>query len=124
MLKKVLGEKSKHCHQPLKKSSAADDERPPYVKLKIQTSFPSGEIVTGAVVQNKSGDITHVDVKTIDDVLNHVPFQARVRCLITVSKLWYQPASLPDACYGLVFKIVKLCSKPPDKFTNHCFGRL
>ena len=76
----MLGEHSKHCYQPLITSPASDDERPAYVNLKMQTLYPSCEIVTGVVVKNKTGDITKVDIKTIDDVVKHVPFKARVRC--------------------------------------------
>lgn len=129
---KLFGAKSsKYVYQPIfrmpqeeeedtKKDSKKDyGPRHPYMKLKIDTTYPDNQvksIVFTSVMDGSKRVRTKVDgVKTVDDFASHVCWMSRIRPIARPVKLWAQAANKKDPTYGLTFKIAKTEVEPPVK---------
>ena len=128
---KLLGKKwNKYTYQPIiresisydndddddensKKKSAKQSTLPkyPYLKLKIDTDYNSGEIKTklfrSEMVDNKRNRIEIQDIKTIDEFARFVCFQSNFRPIVRLVKFWAQPLTKKDPAWGATFKIIK-----------------
>jgi len=128
---KLLGKKwNKYTYQPIIRESISydndddDDENSkkklakqstlpkyPYLKLKIDTDYTSGEIKTklfrSEIVDNKRNRIEIQDIKTIDEFARFVCFQSNFRPIVRLVKFWAQPLTKKDPAWGATFKIIK-----------------
>jgi hypothetical protein len=127
---KLLGKKwNKYTYQPIIRESISydnddDDENSkkklskqstlpkyPYLKLKIDTDYTSGEIKTklyrSEMVDNKRNRIEIQDIKTIDEFAHFVCFQSNFRPIVRLVKFWAQPLTKKDPAWGATFKIIK-----------------
>jgi hypothetical protein len=127
---KLLGKKwNKYTYQPIIRESISydnddDDENSkkkstkqstlpkyPYLKLKIDTDYNSGEIKTklfrSEMVDNKRNRIEIQDIKTIDEFAHFVCFQSNFRPIVRLVKFWAQPLTKKDPAWGATFKIIK-----------------
>jgi hypothetical protein len=129
---KMFGNKaSKYIYQPIFRMPQEEDEdtkkdtkkdygpRHPYMKLKIDTTYPDNQvksIVFTSVMEGSKRVRTKVDgVKSVDDFASHVCWMSRIRPIARPVKLWAQAASKKDPTYGLTFKIAKTEVEPPAK---------
>ena len=129
---KMFGNKaSKYEYQPIFRMPQEEDEdskkdlkkdygpRHPYMKLKIDTTYPDNQvrsIVFTSVMDGSKRIRTKVDsVKTIDDFSSHVCWMSRIRPIARPVKLWAQAPNKKDPTYGLTFKIAKTEVEPPAK---------
>lgn len=130
--KKTFGAKaSKYVYQPSFRIPLEDDDdnnkdkkknygpKHPYIKLKIDTTYPDNQIKTilfsstmdnGKRVRNKIEN-----VKSIDDFASHVCWMSRIHPIVRPVKLWAQNPSKKDPTYGLTFKIIKVEVEAPPK---------
>lgn len=135
---KMFGAKSsKYQYQPIYRLPQEEDEdtkkdpnkkdygpRHPYMKLKIDTSFPDGKVkshvfssIPGA---NGKRTRTKVDgISSIDDMSSHICFMSKIRPIGRPVKLWAQPANKKDPTYGLTIKMAKVEVEPPTKTTSN-----
>lgn len=120
--KQMFGKKyKKYEYNKIVRESQSDDDvdRPRYIKLKLETAWPNGEILT-KVYRSELKDVngkekrvrTHLEVTTIDDFADNVRYLSKVRPIIRPVKMWAQPATRKDPGYGIVFKIVKIEVEP------------
>jgi len=133
---KMFGTKaSKYVYQPILRMPQEEDEdakketkkdngpRHPYMKLKIDTTYPDTQvksIVFTSVMDGKRRVRTKVDgIKSIDDFSSHVCYLSRIRPIARPVKLWAQPANKKDPTYGLTFKIAKIEVEPPVKSNSN-----
>jgi hypothetical protein len=139
---KLLGKKwNKYTYQPIIRESISydnddddDDDNEnskkklskqstlpkyPYLKLKIDTDYTSGEIKTklyrSEMIDNKRTRIEIQDIKTIDDFARVVCYQSNFRPIIRLVKFWAQPLTKKDPAWGATFKIIKGEVEPPTK---------
>ena len=137
---KLLGKKwNKYTYQPIIRESISydnddDDDNEnskkklskqstlpkyPYLKLKIDTDYTSGEIKTklyrSEMIDNKRSRIEIQDIKTIDDFARVVCYQSNFRPIIRLVKFWAQPLTKKDPAWGATFKIIKGEVEPPTK---------
>ncbi len=129
---KMFGAKaSKYIYQPILRMPQEEDEdtkkdskkdygpRHPYMKLKIDTSYPDNQvksIVFTSVMEGSKRVRTKVEgVKSVDDFASHVCWMSRIRPIARPVKLWAQAPSKKDPTYGLTFKIAKTEVEPPAK---------
>jgi hypothetical protein len=137
---KLLGKKwNKYTYQPIIRESISydnddDDDNEnskkklskqstlpkyPYLKLKIDTDYTSGEIKTklyrSEMIDNKRTRIEIQDIKTIDDFARVVCFQSNFRPIVRLVKFWAQPLTKKDPAWGATFKIIKGEVEPPTK---------
>jgi len=129
---RMFGNKaSKYIYQPILRMPQEEDEdtkkdtkkdygpRHPYMKLKIDTTYPDNQvrsIVFTSVMDGSKRIRTKVDsVKTIDDFSSHVCWMSRIRPIARPVKLWAQAPNKKDPTYGLTFKIAKTEVEPPAK---------
>jgi len=123
-LKRMFGKKyKKYQYNKIVRESQSDDDvdRPMYIKLKLETSWPNGEILTKVYkselksVDGKEKRVrTPVEVSTIDDFAESVRYLSKVRPIIRPVKMWAQPATRKDPGFGIVFKIVKIEVEPNE----------
>jgi len=118
MKKKLFGKKgTKMCYQPIYRVAYQDEEddkqRPPYFKLKIDTTWPDYKVRTlvyDSVLDDtgKKRKRTLLEVSSIDDFANEVRYMSKIRPIIRPVKLWAQPMNKKDPQYGVTFKIIKI----------------
>jgi len=134
---KMFGAKaSKYIYQPILRMPQEEDEdtkkdtkkdygpRHPYMKLKIDTSYPDNNqvksIVFTSVMEGSKRVRTKVEgVKSVDDFASHVCWMSRIRPIARPVKLWAQAPSKKDPTYGLTFKIAKTEVEPPAKSSSN-----
>ena len=118
------------CRTPLVDEDDEDEgpEKPPFMKLKLDTAWPDGEMKTkvysstqvektdsnGTVVKDSDGNpvMTRkrvlLDVETVTDFANHVRYMSNVRIIARPVKLWAQDPKKEDPTFGVTFKIFKI----------------
>jgi len=133
---KMFGQKaSKYEYQPIFRLPQEEDQytkndtkknygpKHPYMKLKIDTTFPDNEIKTiifNSVLKEGKRVRTKVDgVKTIDDFASHVCWMSRIHPVVRPVKLWAQAPNKKDPTYGITFKIAKTEVEPPSKTSSN-----
>lgn len=126
--KELFGKKDgKYIYNKIVRESQTDDdkERPRYIKLKLETKWPTDEIMTQVYrseMKNVNGKEkrvrTPIEVTTVDDFANAVRYLSNVRMIIRPVKMWAQPASRKDPGYGIVFKVVKIEVEPNPNGSN------
>ena len=126
--KELFGKKDgKYIYNKIVRESQTDDdkERPRYIKLKLETKWPTDESMTQVYrseMKNVNGKEkrvrTPIEVTTVDDFANAVRYLSNVRMIIRPVKMWAQPASRKDPGYGIVFKVVKIEVEPNPNGSN------
>ena len=135
---KMFGSKaSKYQYQPIFRTPLEEDEdvkkdptkkdygpRQPYMKLKIDTSFPDGKVKSHVFssIPGVNGKRTRTKVEgisSIDDIASHICFMSKIRPIGRPVKLWAQPANKKDPTYGLTIKMAKVEVEPPTKTTSN-----
>ena len=97
------------------KSKKNSIPRIPYMKLKLNTTYPTGEIITTVFLKNKIKN----EYKPVDDITDinsfckYVCYQSKLKAIISPVKLWAQPITIKDPSYGVTFKILKVQVDPP-----------
>ena len=120
------------CRTPLVDEDEDGPEKPPFIKLKLDTAWPDGEMKTkvysstqvektnsdGTVVVDSDGNpvMTRkrelLEVETVTDFANHVRYQSNVRIIARPVKLWAQDPKMPEPNFGVTFKIFKIEVEP------------
>lgn len=134
---KMFGSKaSKYEYQPIFRLPQEDDETPkdpnkkdygprqPYMKLKIDTTFPDNKVksIVFTSVPGAGGKRTRTKVEgisTIDDISSHICFMSKIRPIGRPVKLWAQAPNKKDPTYGLTFKMAKVEVEPPSKSNSN-----
>jgi hypothetical protein len=135
---KMFGSKaSKYVYQPIYRLPQEEDEdvkkdpskkdygpRLPYMKLKIDTTFPDGKVKTIVFnsVLGANGKRTRTKIEglnSIDDIASHICFMSKIRPIARPVKLWAQPPSKKDPTYGLTLKMAKVEVEPPTKTNSN-----
>ena len=116
------------CRTPPVDEDDEGSEKPQFIKLKLDTSYPDGEMKTkvysstqvektnsnGTVVKDSDGNpvMTRkrelLEVETVTDFARHVRFMSNVRIIARPVKLWAQDPKLPEPKFGVTFKIFKI----------------
>ena len=125
---KLFGSKSKkYRYQPifrLPNESNDEDEdktktnsipRIPYMKLKLNTSYPTNEIITTVFLKDKLKNEYKIieDITDIDSFSKYVCYQSKLKAIISPVKLWAQASTIKDPSYGITFKILKVQVEQP-----------
>lgn len=96
------------------------DEKAPYMKLKMDTSYPDDEVKTEVwcSTQNDEGkrERTQLSVSTVDEFSEHVRYQSNVRIIMRPVKLWASANPTPQ--YGVTWKMMKVEVEPPTTGTS------
>ena len=133
---KMLKKYEKYTYQPIfrkpvinddeddndsKKKSSKQSTIPkyPYIKLKIDTDYTSGEIKTklyrSEIIDNKRIRQEIQDITSIDDFARIVCWNCNFRPIIRFVKFWAQPITKKDPTWGVTFKIIKAEVEAPTK---------
>lgn len=102
--------------------------RPPYMKVKLDTTWPDNEVKTqvfnSELDKNNKRIRTKVEyIKTIDDFANAVRFLSNVRLIMRPVKYWAHQATKKDPQCGIVWKLVKIEVEPP-KSSNTMYKQI
>ena len=89
--------------------------RIPYMKLKLNTQYPSNNIITTIFLKDKGkNEYKQVDdITDVDSFCKYVCYQSKLKAIIAPVKLWAQASNIKDASYGVTFKIIKAQVDPP-----------
>jgi hypothetical protein len=136
--KKMFGPKGdKYVYQPIFRLPLEEDDsvpkpkdkkdygpKQPYMKLKLDTTYPDSKIKTivyNSVMENEKRVRTKLDnINSVDDMITNIPFLSRIRPIGKPVKLWAQAPNKKDPTYGLTFKMVKVEVEPPvNKNANY-----
>lgn len=104
----------------LKKQEEVDVNRPPYIKVRLNTTWPDisiksevfltkTETVNG--VKKIEGTPEQMEVTTLDDFTSYVKYKSTVRPIIEISKLWADTKPKSGGTklkYGIVWRLVKI----------------
>lgn len=146
MMQSMIGKKhAKYKYQTIyregldqNKDDDSDDEtekvnkdtppRPPYMKVKLDTTWPDNEVKTQVFLseldKNNKRIRTKLDnIKTVDDFANAVRFLSNVRLIIRPVKYWAHQATKKDPQCGIVWKLVKIEVEPP-KSSNTMYKQI
>jgi hypothetical protein len=129
---KMFGAKaSKYQLQPIFRLPQEDDgpkdpskkdygPKHPYMKLKIDTTYPDNKVksIVFSSVLDSNGKRVRTKVNnivSIDDIASQICFMCKFRAIGRPVKLWAQAANKKDPTYGLTFKMSKVEVEPPTK---------
>ena len=93
--------------------------RPPYMKIKLDTTWPDNNIKTqvySSILNKDTGKRTRTkieNINTVDDFANAVRFLSNVRLMFRPVKYWAHGTSKKDPQCGIVFKLLKIEVEPP-----------
>jgi hypothetical protein len=117
--KPVLNEDEDNDDDSKKKLSKSTIPKYPYMKVKIDTDYTTGEIKTklyrSELIDNKRIRTELQEIKTIDDFAREVCWNSNIRIIIRFVKIWAQPLTKKDPIWGATFKIMKVEVEPPIK---------
>jgi hypothetical protein len=148
-MEKMLGKKAKkYKYQPIYRegqdqtNGESDDEeedkqkksketapRPPYMKIKLDTTWPDNNIKTqvfNSVLNKDTGKRTRTKVEnmnTVDDFANVVRFLSNVRLMFRPVKFWAHGTSKKDPECGVVFKLIKV-EVEPNQTSNSMYKQI
>jgi hypothetical protein len=119
------------CRTPLVDEDDEGPEKPPFMKLKLDTAWPDGEMKTkvysstqiektdkNGVVKDSDGNpvMTRkrelIEIETVTDFANTVRYMSNVRNIVRPVKLWAQDPKMPEPTFGVTFKIFKIEVEP------------
>jgi hypothetical protein len=117
--KPVLNEDEDNDDISKKKLSKSTIPKYPYMKVKIDTDYTTGEVKTklyrSELIDNKRIRTELQEIKTIDDFAREVCWNSNIRIIIRFVKIWAQPLTKKDPIWGATFKIMKAEVEPPTK---------
>ena len=87
--------------------------RPPYVKLKLDLTWPDNNVRTKVFsseldMESNKRSRTKIDVTTIDDFASIIRYQSNIRCIAKPFKAWAHPPSKKDPEYGVGWKVIRV----------------
>ena len=117
--KPVLNDEEDNDDDSKKKLSKSTIPKYPYMKVKIDTDYTTGEIKTklyrSEMINTKRIRTELQEIKTIDDFAHIVCWNCNFRPIIRFVKFWAQPLTKKDPTWGVTFKIIKAEVEPPTK---------
>ena len=132
MMEELLGKKSKkYKYMPIYREgyTANDDDddddndkskrqqtgpRPPYIKIKLNTSYPDGEIKTSVfesdhdVTTNKRIRTRFENINCVNDFAAIVAWKSDVRCIAKPFKCWAQSLKTKDPQFGVSWRLERI----------------
>lgn len=103
--------------------------RPPYMKIKLDTTWPDNNVKTqiyNSILNKDSGKRTRTKVEninTVDDFANAVRFLSNVRLMFRPVKYWAHGTSKKDPECGVVFKLIKV-EVEPNQTSNSMYKQI
>ena len=104
----------------LKKQEEVDINRPPYIKVRLNTTWPDISIKS-EVYLTKTEEVNGIkkmvgvpekmEVTTLDEFTSYVKYKSTVRPIIEISKLWADTKPKSGGTklkYGIVWRLVKI----------------
>ena len=124
-MQKSFGKKaSKYKYQPIIRASLEDEEgnvKPAYMKLKLDTSWPDGNVKTelykSEMVNNKRAREL-VTATTVTEVTKYLRYMTKYKPIFRPVKMWAHNSKMPKPEYGVVFKLLKVEFEPSASGEN------
>lgn len=133
MKKKLFPKKfDKYEYVPLVRTPAEEEEeeeedskktkypRPPYIKVKLDTTWPDIKIKTKvykSVMKDDKRERTEEKIETVQEFANFVRYMSNIRPIIRPVKGWAQKKQANPSQpmqYGVMFKLIKLEVEPSE----------
>ena len=118
----------KYTYQTIIRQPVADEDeevtRPPYMKLKLDLTWPDCNVKTVVVKSEllESGKRVReeVEVETVNDFTSHVNYMCKFRPIFRPVKMWAHQQKMKDPQFGIVFKLIKI-EVEPNKNSNSLY---
>lgn len=118
-MQKSFGKKaSKYKYQPIIRESLEDDDgnvKPAYMKLKLDTSWPDGNVKTelykSELIDNKRVREL-VTASSVTDVTKYLSYMTKFKPIFRPVKMWAHNSKMAKPEYGVVFKLLKVEFEP------------
>ena len=133
MKKKLFPKKfDKYEYVPLVRTPAEEEEeeeedskktkypRPPYIKVKLDTTWPEIKIKTKvykSIMKDDKRERTEEKIETVQEFANFVRYMSNIRPIIRPVKGWAQKKQANPSQpmqYGVMFKLIKLEVEPSE----------
>jgi hypothetical protein len=87
--------------------------KPAYIKLKLDLSWPDNNVKTMIFsseldVESNKRSRTKIDVTTVDEVASIIRYQSNIRCVAKPFKAWAHPITKKDPEYGIGWKVIRV----------------
>jgi hypothetical protein len=98
--------------------------RPPYLKVKLDLTYPENKIKTQvfiSVIDSKTKKRVRTlveNINNIDDFAKHVKYLSNVRLIIKPVKKWAHAPTKKDPQCGIIFKLIKIEVEPPKNSSS------
>jgi hypothetical protein len=89
-------------------------QKPPYIKLKLDTIWPDNEIRTKIFISeldsvtNKRTRTKAEGIRTVDDFAAIIKWQSTIRCIVRPFKMWAHPVTKKDPEFGIGLKLMRI----------------
>jgi hypothetical protein len=95
------------------KKKKAEGKKPPYLRLKLNLTYPDKKIKskvfeTEEIADTKQKIRTSVETTTIDEFTNYIRWNAKVRPVIKLFKMWAHPLSKKDPEFGISCRLERI----------------
>ena len=118
-MQKSFGKKAnKYKYQPIIRESQEDDEgnvKPAYMKLKLDTSWPDGNVKTElykSELVDKKRQRELITATTVTDVAKYLSYMTKYKPIFRPVKMWAHNSKMAKPEYGVVFKLLKVEFEP------------
>ncbi len=97
-----------------KKAKKPSAPRPPYIKAKLNLTYPERNIKTKVFESELNSETSKrsrtklENIVTIDDFANVVRYQSNVRCIIRPFKIWAHSLTKKDPEYGISLRLERI----------------
>jgi hypothetical protein len=107
-----IDDQAKKCLKKDKKFSfietvrtSEEEDRPQLIKLKFDSDFNTGDIKTKFYTTDENNEKHEIEnIKTMSDIEGIIKYKSKLKCVITVSKVWAQKKSA-NPQYGITWKL-------------------
>ena len=117
----------KYDYQPTVRYPPEDEEsdvvRPPYMKLKLDLTWPESnvktEVIKSEVLDGGKRVREKIHIESVGDFAAQVGYMSKFRPIFRPVKMWaHQVKSMKEPQYGIVYKLLKIEVEPSKSNTN------
>lgn len=105
--------------EPQEINDDSDKQRPPYIKIKFDTDYSTGDIKTilydtEVEIDENSGEYTVIsrsrceNIKTISDCAEKIKWKSVIRPVVRIVKMWCLDPNASNPTYGITLKVAKI----------------
>ena len=113
----------KYTYQPIIRHPTVDEDeeetsKPPYMKIKLDLTWPEGNVKTevwkSELMEDGKRVRSKMELETVTEFATHVNYMCKFRSIFRPVKIWAHQSKMKDPSYGIVFRLVKVEVEPSN----------